>query len=191
VPLGADDVQAAELLHELPLGLHPLALLDFSDQLHPFVLRHVEASGVFILQERPGHCLRVAAEDDVRTAAGHVRGDRDCALAARLGHDLGFALVMLGVEHFVLDAALLQEPRQPLALLDRHRAHEYRAAGLLDQLDLLRRDQLRLPAFGELNLDARIILPADGARDDGAIGRFDARPAVSSAIALNFSGSLR
>ncbi len=43
VPLGADDVQAAELFDFLALGLHVLALLDFGDELVPFFLRHVEA----------------------------------------------------------------------------------------------------------------------------------------------------
>ena len=109
VPLGADDVQAAEVFDFLPLGLHVLALLDLGDELVPFVLRHIEPRGVFVLQQGPGHRLGIAAEDDVGTAAGHVRGDRDGALAAGLGDDLGLALVMLGVEHLVLDAALLEQ----------------------------------------------------------------------------------
>ncbi len=50
--------------------------------------------------------LGVAAQDDVGAAAGHVRGDRHRALAAGLGDDLRLALVVLGVQHLVLDAAL-------------------------------------------------------------------------------------
>ena len=42
VPLGADDVQAAELRDFVALGLHLLALFDLADQLVPFFLRHVE-----------------------------------------------------------------------------------------------------------------------------------------------------
>ena len=41
------------------------------------------------------------AEHDVGTAAGHVGGDGDRARATGLGDDLRFALVLLGVEHFV------------------------------------------------------------------------------------------
>src|SRR5262245_44030063 len=81
-----------------------------------------------------------ASQDDVGTAAGHVLGDRDRALAAGLGDDLRLAFVMLRVEHLMLDAALLQEPRQPLALFDRHGADQDRPAGRLDVLDLVTRN---------------------------------------------------
>ena len=93
----------------------------------PLVLRHVEPRGVFVLQLGPGHRLGVAAEDDVGAAAGHVRGDGHGALAAGLGDDLGLALVVLGVEHLVLDAALVEQAGEPLALLDRHGADQHRA----------------------------------------------------------------
>ena len=48
------------------------------------------------------------AEHDVGTAAGHVGGDGDRARAAGLRDDVRFALVLLGVEHFVRDAGFLQ-----------------------------------------------------------------------------------
>ncbi len=79
----------------------------------------------------PRHVLGVAAEQDVGAAAGHVGGDRDVALAAGLRDDLGFLRVVLRVEHDVLDAALAQQRRQPLGLLDRHRADQRRPPGLL------------------------------------------------------------
>src|ERR1700746_155938 len=60
---------------------------------------------VFLL----GHELGIAAEQNVGTAACHVGGDRDHALASGLGDDFGFALVILGVEDDVLDALLFQE----------------------------------------------------------------------------------
>ena len=50
--------------------------------------------------------LGVAAEHDVGAATGHVGRDRDGAVAPGLGDDLGLALVLLGVQHVVLDAAL-------------------------------------------------------------------------------------
>ena len=57
--------------------------------------------------------LGVAAEEDVRAAAGHVGGDGDRALAARLGDDVRLALVLLGVQHVVRDALLLEEAGRP------------------------------------------------------------------------------
>ena len=48
-----------------------------------------------------GHEFRIAAEQNVGAAAGHVGGDGDHALAAGLSDDLGFLLVELGVEHDV------------------------------------------------------------------------------------------
>src|SRR5207247_6446392 len=66
----------------------------------------------------------VAAEQDVGAAARHVGRDRDGALAAGLGDDLGLALVVLGVQDLVADPALLGELRQLLGLLARDRAVE-------------------------------------------------------------------
>ena len=95
--------------HFAPFGLHLLALLDLVDQGVPFLRRHVEPRGVFVLQQGPGHGFGIAAEDDVGAAAGHVGGDGHGSLAAGLGDDLGLALVVLGVEHLVLDAALVEQ----------------------------------------------------------------------------------
>ncbi len=108
VPLGADDVQAAQRADLLPLELHLFALFDLLDQRRPFLLGHVEARGVLVLQQGPGHGLGIAAEDDVGAAAGHVRGDGHGLHAAGLGHDLGLALVVLGVEHLVRHAPLVR-----------------------------------------------------------------------------------
>ena len=84
-----------------------------------------------------GHELGVAAEQNVGTAAGHVGGDRDHALAAGLGDDECFALVILGVQNLVLDANALEQAGQPLGLLDRDGAHQHRLALFLEGLDLL------------------------------------------------------
>ena len=54
------------------------------------------------------HVLGVAAEQDVGAAARHVGGDGDVGLPAGLRDDLGFLRVILGVQHHVLDAALLR-----------------------------------------------------------------------------------
>ena len=71
-----------------------------------------------------GHELRVAAEQDVGSAARHVRRDRDGGLAPGLRDDLRFLRVILGVQNDVPDAALLEQLREPLGLLDRDRADE-------------------------------------------------------------------
>ena len=128
VAFGADDVQAAHRGDDAALGLHLLALFDFADEGVPFFLGHFEPGGVFVLELGPGHRLGIAAEDDVGTAAGHVRGDGHGAEAAGLGDDLGLALVMLGVEHFVLDAAFFEQAGDPFAPFDRDGADENRAA---------------------------------------------------------------
>jgi hypothetical protein len=69
---------------------------------------------------------RDAAQDDVGTAARHVGGDGDGAEAARLGHDLGFPLVVLGVQHHVPDVFALQQAREVLGFLDGDGAHQHR-----------------------------------------------------------------
>ena len=45
----------------------------------------------------------IPAEDDVCATAGHVRRDRHCPLTTGLRDDLGFLLVVLGVEDAVID----------------------------------------------------------------------------------------
>jgi hypothetical protein len=47
-------------------------------------------------------------EFDVGAATGHVGGDRDRPLLPRPGHDLGLPLVVLGVQHLVLEAPALE-----------------------------------------------------------------------------------
>ena len=61
-----------------------------------------------------GYELGIAAQQNVGAAAGHVGGNSNCTFAACLGNDLGFLLVVLGIQHHVLDALLLQQVRQTL-----------------------------------------------------------------------------
>ena len=96
------------------------------------------------------HELGVAAEQDVGAAAGHVGGDRHRALASGLRDDLGFLRVVLGVQDDVLDAAQLQQLREPLRLLDRDRADEHRPALLL-LLDDVGDDRLVLFLLGPVD----------------------------------------
>ena len=86
---------------------------------------------------------RVAAEQDVRPAAGHVRGDRHGAGAAGLGDDRRLLLVELGVQDLVLDAPPVEHLGEDLALLDRDRADEDGPA-LLGHLDDLVDERVEL-----------------------------------------------
>ena len=156
VPLGADDVQPAHA-DDLPaLLLHLLGALDLLDGALPDVLGHVQARRVLVAQLRPGHGFRVAAEDDVGAAAGHVGGDGHRPPAAGLGDDLRLAghVLRLGVEQLELDAAALEHAGEPLRLLDRRGADQDRLTGLVDGDDLLdnRLPLLRLVAVHEVRM---------------------------------------
>ena len=57
--------------------------------------------------------------------------------APGLGDDRRLLLVVLGVEHLVLDAAPLEHLGEHFALLDARRADEHRPARLVHLLDLV------------------------------------------------------
>ena len=84
-----------------------------------------------------GHILGVAAQHDIGTASGHVGGHGDGAELARLGHDLGLALMVFGVQQVMLDALAGQHLAQQLVLLDGHGAHQHRLALGVARLYLL------------------------------------------------------
>src|SRR4029079_15399073 len=77
------------------------------------------------------------AEFDVGTAAGHVRGDWDCTRLARVRNDIGFALMILGVEDVVRNSRTLEHARKRLRYVDAHRSNEHRVAELVKALGLL------------------------------------------------------
>lgn len=123
VALGAQHIEPAELLD----------LLVRRPDRGGDALTHLAAGvGVLLL----GECallqlggyegLGIAAEHDVGAAARHVGGHGDGALAARLGHDLGLALVVLGVEHLVPDTAFPEQRGEQFGLLHRRGADEDR-----------------------------------------------------------------
>ena len=97
-----------------------------------------------------GEALGVAAEEDVDAAARHVGGDGDGVEPAGLGDDLGLAEVLLGVEHLVRHAALLEQPGELLGLLDRDGADEHRLADLVALDDVLD-DGLELGVLGPVD----------------------------------------
>ena len=90
----------------------------------------------------PPASVDVLGEFDVGAAAGHVGGDGDVAdsfavrvyvLLAGDGDDLGLALVVLGVEHFVLDAIFaLEHVGEHFALFDAGGADEHGPALVAD-----------------------------------------------------------
>ena len=110
--------------------------------------------------------LRVAAEDDVGAATGHVGRDGDGALAARLRDDERLVLVVLGVEDRVLDLLLLQDARDRRALLDAGRADEDGLPALVVLEDLVD-DRGELLALGLV--DEVLVVVAD----DGLVRRDD------------------
>ena len=63
----------------------------------------------------------------------------DRALASGLRHDHGFLLVVLRVQHVVLDAATVEHAGEQLRLLDRHRADQDRLPVLVALHDVLER----------------------------------------------------
>ena len=118
--LGADNVEPAERSDEFPFRLHVFALLDLLDALLPFVLRDVETGRIFRLEDGPRERFRVAPEDNVGTAARHVRGDRYGVEPARLRDDFRFASDVFGlrVEDLMLNSALRQFGGDQFALLN-------------------------------------------------------------------------
>ena len=130
VALGGHDVQPAQRRHLVVLlvGLrfeacvdlvplvaaHAVELVEMGEVVEVLVgdvldvLRR-EALGHLVLQAGVlGHELGVAAQQNVGAAAGHVGGNRHRALASGLRHNLGFALVILGVQDLMPDAHALQ-----------------------------------------------------------------------------------
>ena len=102
VALGADDVEAADADDPLVVLVGDRLRLGQGRVVGRLVdLGRVQAA---LVEDLRGEAGRVAAEQDVGAAAGHVRGDRDRAGPPGLGDDPRFLLVELGVERLVLDA---------------------------------------------------------------------------------------
>ncbi len=140
VALRSDDVQAAQLhdVDELVFGVLALRGLRFGD---------------------------AGSELDVGSAAGHVGRDRHRPRLSRSGHDLGLALVILGVEYVVRNPGPLEHARQSLRHFHAHRSDEYRKAELVQTLRLLENRVVFLAARLEHQILAVVA-------DDVAIGRY-------------------
>ena len=177
VALGADDVEAAGLLHGLG-GLATLGRLDLDGLLG---LQHDLAEVLDVgldLLDLPGllglvrdissllldaHFER-AAELDVGTAAGHVGGDRDRAGHAGLGDDVGFLLVEARVQH-----------REQLG----------RLAGARRGVQLLHR-----VLVAEIDLPVAVLLEDSASTSDFSIEAVPTRIGCSRALARSISARM-
>ncbi len=146
VALAAQHVEAAELAHLFTLGpaarLH--GRLPAVELGQAFVALDVDALGRQLVL---GQQLGVAAEDDVDAAAGHVGGDGDGAPPTGLGHDLRLPEVLLGVQHVVRHAPLLEQAGQQLRLRHRGGPDQHGLAQLVPLDDVLD-DGIELGLFG-------------------------------------------
>ena len=133
--LGADDGQATGGKHALALGL--ASLLGLGVKLLELLGRHVLHGQALVLQALAHQLVGVAAQQDVGTTAGHVGGDGHGAIATSLGHDMGLAFMVLGVEDLVCDAALGKGGGQLLGALDGDGAHQDRLALGVATLDIV------------------------------------------------------
>ena len=130
--LGAQHVEPTH--RDDVLGLRVGLALDRRQLVMPssFVLiRSLHRVQAAIAQAQIGEEVHVAAQHHVGAAAGHVGGHGDGAATPRLGHDGGFLLVELGVEHVVRHTALGQLSRQVLRALDAGGADQHRLTGLV------------------------------------------------------------
>ena len=161
-----DDQQPAQPhdLVVLPGTLGPRSFQLFGVGPLPFLGRSLPRLDASIGQGLAGQELGVSAEQDVGAASGHVGGYGHRPDAPGLGHDLSLALVVLGVEHDVLDAALAQQVGQVLRLLDADRTHQHWLAGLLGHAQVAGH---RIPLFGLGAVDHVRVLEAQ----QGFVGR--------------------
>ena len=87
----------------------------------------------------PRHEVRIAAQQNIGPAPGHIGRDGHHPQPSRLRHNLRLALVELRVQHHVPHALPLQNPRKPLALLDRRSPHQHRLFPLVQHRDVVGR----------------------------------------------------
>ena len=106
----------------------------------------------------PRHEVRIAAQQNIRAASGHVGRDGHHPQPARLRDNL--CLAELRIQHHVPHALALQNRAQPLALLNRYRAHQHRLL-LLVQYGNVVGDSLVLFLLRPVN-HIRILKPQQG-----------------------------
>ena len=107
MPLRPDDMQAAQRHHLRVFFRH--GRLKARRGFLPLLRRGAFRRNALLAQVVSGKELRVAAEQDIGAAPGHVGGNGNGALPSGLGHDLRFLGVILGVQHHMLDPGFLQQ----------------------------------------------------------------------------------
>ena len=166
VPFCPDDMQAPQFGDLPSLLVHPFRFRDLAGQGIPLALGDLQARGVGVLQLFPRRLVWVPPQDDVGAAARHIGGDGHSRESTGLGNDVGFPFVVLGVQHFVLDAPLPERPAQRFGALNRDGPHQDGPAGLVDLADLI---DHRLVLFGDRAIDdVGVVDPLHGTiRGDG------------------------
>ena len=132
VPFGRDDAQAAQRLDFFVVSLPVSAQLLDAFLFFGIVQRVVGFNG-------GDHFFEVAPQHDIGTATGHIGGDGDHAGAPRLGHDVGLALVLLGIEHLVRQLGLLQQVGNDFGVFDRGGAYQHGLAAFVAFADVVQR----------------------------------------------------
>ena len=170
VALGADDMQTARLQHTLVLRVGLLLELAVQRLIGRTrvqnLLRHVliMARGglddllvkALLTHRAAGEEIRVAAQQNIRAASGHIGGDGHGSEMTGLRHDLGFLGVVLGVQHLMGDAPALQHIGDHFAGLHRHSTHQHRLTRLMMLLDG-GQHRIELSGLGLIDLVVQIL----------------------------------
>ncbi len=136
MPLGSHNVQTAQRHYFLVIAVG--LFLELGQRRFPLFFRNLVGILGLLAQKLLGLNFRIAAQQNVGSAAGHVGGYGHRPLAAGLGHDRRFTLVVLRVQDLVLHAHLFQNARQPFRLLHRNGAHQHWLPDVRLFLDLFR-----------------------------------------------------
>src|SRR5688500_14173698 len=120
----ADDVEASSRDNFLML------LVDFGidpgKSAAPLLRVRLRVIDIFFPQNVARKKVRVAAQKNVGSAAGHIGCDRYCAFATRLGDDLRFLLMVLGVQYHVFYARALEQTAEFFRAINGNRADKHR-----------------------------------------------------------------
>ena len=163
VPLRADDLETSKIDDR---GMLPVALLfpvgeDLRKSLPVGGEVHPLLPGLLLGQED-----RVAAQDYIGPAAGHVGGDGNGPEPSRLGYDVRLHFMVLGVQDPVLDPPGLQDLPKSLGTLDGGGSYQDRLSRPVSLLHVVRHGGEFFPPGSEYHVG--VVLP-----DHGHMGGYD------------------
>ena len=105
--LSTNDVQTTcsqhFIMYDLPIGF----------QIGNF-LRFLNFTQVFIVMNDFKGILKIATQHNVGTTTCHIGGHGNHAWLTRLRHNIGFALMLFGIQDIVFQALLIQQMRHQL-----------------------------------------------------------------------------